>query len=71
VLFVLDATGSVRKDYQNQKDFVKKIVDTMNIAPSEQQVGLVLFSSKQRQKIAFDLGTHSNKTSVLEAIDGV
>uniref|UniRef100_A0A914W075 VWFA domain-containing protein n=1 Tax=Plectus sambesii TaxID=2011161 RepID=A0A914W075_9BILA len=69
VLFVLDATGSVRNDYQKQKDFVKKIVETMNIAPSEQQVGVVLFSSKQRQKIAFDLGTHENKTSVLQAIE--
>ena len=72
MLFVLDSTGSVTKDYQAQVDYIKTAVDGMTLGEDAQKVrdevenerysivlqaGVLIYSSEQRKSVAIPIGS--------------
>ena len=47
LVFVLDSSeGVTAKDYRKEKDFIKKLVRTLNVYPGGSEVGLIAYSDK-------------------------
>jgi hypothetical protein len=70
VLFVLDSTGSVRLVYEEQKKYILDVAQQMEIAPNGQHVGLILYSSRLRQRIVVGLDQPQSKDQFLKRVSG-
>uniref|UniRef100_A0A1I8C007 VWFA domain-containing protein n=1 Tax=Meloidogyne hapla TaxID=6305 RepID=A0A1I8C007_MELHA len=68
VLFVLDSTGSVRHVYEAQRSYILDVVQQMDIAPDGQHVGLIIYSSKLRQRIVTNLDESLTKEQFLKIV---
>ena len=67
MFFLLDGSGSIGKDnFQSMRLFVKKFVDTLNIGPENNQVGMIVFGNEA--DVAFHLATYNNTNDIVEAI---
>jgi collagen type VI alpha len=67
MFFLLDGSGSISKDnFQSMRLFVKKFVDTLNIGPENNQVGMIVFGNEA--DVAFHLATYNNTNDVVDAI---
>ena len=42
--FILDSSGSLRNDYQNEKDFLKTLAAGFGIGPDASKAGVITFS---------------------------
>nr|WNX29090.1 VWACP-7 [Colubraria reticulata] len=70
IYFLLDSSSSQSlSDFQKLKDFVVSFVKQLDIGPNTTRVGLGLFASDFFAQ--FDLGQHSNKNAVIQAVQGV
>uniref|UniRef100_A0A915N4A0 VWFA domain-containing protein n=1 Tax=Meloidogyne javanica TaxID=6303 RepID=A0A915N4A0_MELJA len=68
VLFVLDSTGSVRNVYEAQRGYILDVVQQMDIASDGQHVGLIIYSSKLRQRIVVNLDESLNREQFLKIV---
>uniref|UniRef100_A0A914KTK7 VWFA domain-containing protein n=1 Tax=Meloidogyne incognita TaxID=6306 RepID=A0A914KTK7_MELIC len=68
VLFVLDSTGSVRNVYEAQRGYILDVVQQMDIASDGQHVGLIIYSSKLRQRIVVNLDESLIKEQFLKIV---
>nr|CAD2179328.1 unnamed protein product [Meloidogyne enterolobii] len=68
VLFVLDSTGSVRNVYEAQRGYILDVVQQMDIASDGQHVGLIIYSSKLRQRIVVNLDESLTKEQFLKIV---
>ncbi|VDK42920.1 unnamed protein product [Anisakis simplex] len=68
ILFVLDASGSIRGFYEHQKEYVAGIADKLNIDPNAQHVGLILYSSKYRKRLIIPLDQAPTKQEFLRTV---
>lgn len=68
IAFVLDSSGSVRRNnFDKMKTFVKDMVDNLNVATNQSNVGLITFNDTATTW--FKLGSHEDRDSIKEAID--
>nr|CAD2151553.1 unnamed protein product [Meloidogyne enterolobii] len=68
VLFVLDSTGSVRNVYEAQRGYILDVVQQMDIASDGQHVGLIIYSSKLRQRIVVNLDESLTREQFLKIV---
>lgn len=67
---VLDSSGSIGYyDYLQVIEFAYKFADSLVIGPTENQVGVITFSSSGR--VVFNLNTYSDKINLLRAINNI
>ena len=68
--FLIDGSGSIeaygRGNFRRCLNFVKRVVASFGISPSQTRVGIVLFSSRAR--LIANFRSYRNKQSVLHAI---
>ena len=70
VVFLLDASGSVRKDnFQLMLEFVGGVVESLDIDSGRIRVGLITFSDHVYRQ--FTLNKYSTRADILEAIGEV
>ena len=61
IVFVIDASGSIRRErFQIVKDFVKDIVDEMEIGSDKTRVGVVSWSDNAK----LEVGLHISSTQI-------
>uniref|UniRef100_A0A915CWJ6 VWFA domain-containing protein n=1 Tax=Ditylenchus dipsaci TaxID=166011 RepID=A0A915CWJ6_9BILA len=68
ILFVVDSTGSVHNVYELQRSYILQLAEQLTIGPEDQHVGLVLYSSKDRQEIVVELDAVPTKEDFLQII---
>ncbi|CAD5125557.1 DgyrCDS13760 [Dimorphilus gyrociliatus] len=67
ILFVLDASGSVRAhNFEEVKKFTAEVVNKMKIGKKDVRVGLMTFASSVRNRFSF--AKYTNKQSLVKAI---
>ena len=44
VAFILDSSGSITNDYQNEKDFLKALAGAFGLSKKGSQAGVITFS---------------------------
>uniref|UniRef100_A0AC35FCN6 VWFA domain-containing protein n=1 Tax=Panagrolaimus sp. PS1159 TaxID=55785 RepID=A0AC35FCN6_9BILA len=59
IVFVIDASGSLRKRYQHQLEIASKLIDKFNFEKS--QIGVIRYSGRKRSKVAISLGSKHTK----------
>lgn len=70
VVFMLDSSGSVGEDnFQLMKNFMKDILDMINIESCDYRIGALKFGSSPF--VQFNLLEHANNAGVLSAIDNI
>ncbi|KAK7505812.1 hypothetical protein BaRGS_00003083 [Batillaria attramentaria] len=70
VVFLLDSSSSIGKDnFHKLEDFLKDVVQDLNISPDGVHVGLMQYSSYP--SLEFSLGMHTSRYDALKAIDAV
>ena len=70
IIFVLDSSGSIdRINYQQVKNFAYNFVSELDVGPTENQVGVVIYSDYGRT--IFHLNSFSDKEDVLQGIEAI
>jgi len=69
VAFLLDSSGSLRKDYGREKDFLKALAATFGVSPADARAGVVTFSYDTEHSIK--LNDHTSLASFYEAVDRI
>ncbi|XP_073668118.1 uncharacterized protein [Paramisgurnus dabryanus] len=69
IVFLLDGSDDTRDAFKQICQFVKRVVDKLNIGPSTDRVSVVQYSTKPR--IQFDLNTYATKQDVLRSIESL
>ena len=68
IIFVLDSSGSIGYDnYRQVIEFAYKFAESLDIGPTENQVGVVIFG--HYGQVVFNLSTYSEKMELLNAIN--
>lgn len=67
--FVLDSSGSLRKDYSKEKDFLKALAATFGVSSNGSRAGVVTFSYYTEHSIK--LNDHSDIGSFSRAVDRI
>ena len=66
---MLDSSGSLKNDYQKEKDFIKRIAREFDIAPDSSRAGVVTYSSDAR--LSIKLTDHTDISSFNAAVDAI
>ncbi|XP_043548998.1 uncharacterized protein LOC122551336 isoform X1 [Chiloscyllium plagiosum] len=66
IVFLIDGSPGVGRSFPLVRDFVKKVVQELEIGPDKDQVAVVQYSSDSR--VEFGLNTHSTKDEVFNAV---
>ena len=70
MVFLLDSSSTIGKDnFRKLEDFLKDVVQDLNISPDGVHVGLMQYSSYP--SLEFPLDMHTSRYDVLKAIDNV
>ncbi|XP_064630158.1 collagen alpha-4(VI) chain-like isoform X2 [Lineus longissimus] len=70
LVFMMDESASIYpRQFKQQKDFVKQIVEGFEIGPEDTQIGLLTFG--WGAKVRFNMNSYKRKSHVLQAIDYV
>ena len=67
--FVLDSSGSLRNEYQKEKEFLKGIASTFDISPDGTRAGVITFSYFAVHSIR--LSQHTDINSFKAAVDDI
>ena len=69
-MFVLDSSGSIGStNFQKMRNFVKTVINDLDIGPKRTQVGVIVFSSTA--SISFHLNAYANRQSLTAAVDRI
>ncbi|XP_072434860.1 uncharacterized protein [Chiloscyllium punctatum] len=66
IVFLIDGSPGMGRSFPLVRDFVKKVVQELEIGPDKDQVAVVQYSSDSR--VEFGLNTHSTKDEVFNAV---
>ena len=69
IAFIVDSSGSLAKDYSKEKEFVKVIGKSLDIAEDGSHAGIVLFSSNS--EVAMKFSESNNATEFVKAVDNL
>ena len=67
--FILDSSGSLRRDYSKEKDFLKALAATFGVSSNGSRAGVVTFSHHAEHSIK--LNEHTDLTSFDAAVDSI
>ena len=67
--FILDSSGSLRNDYQREKDFMKVLASSFGISPDGSRAGVVTFSYNAEHSIK--LNDHDDLMAFNKAVDEI
>ena len=67
--FIVDSSGSLRREYGKEKDFVKTLASHFNISPNGSRAGVITFSWHAEHSVK--LKDHTDAGSFLNAVDGL
>ncbi len=67
--FIVDSSGSLKNDYQKEKDFVKSVASSLDISPTGSHVSVVTFSNIAKLNVKFS--DHTNYKDFASAVDGL
>ena len=67
--FILDSSGSLRNDYQREKDFMKVLASSFGISPDGSRAGVVTFSYNAEHSIK--LNDYDDLMSFNKAVDKI
>lgn len=67
--FIVDSSGSLRREYGKEKDFVKLVASSLDISPTGSHAGVVLFSYNAELSIKFS--DHTNVKDFNSAVEGL
>ena len=65
VAFILDSSGSIGKNYQNEKNFLKAIAGAFGVSKDGSRAGVITFST--RSKLSIKLNAYRNIASFNKA----
>lgn len=68
VLFVIDATGSMREVFNSCLEFVTKVLEGLTISDTQDRVGVVLYSSPERKRLRIPLGSINDPLRLVKSI---
>ncbi|XP_065653358.1 collagen alpha-3(VI) chain-like [Hydra vulgaris] len=69
IVFLLDSSGSLRKYYQNEKDFLKSVISAFGVSVNGTRAAVVTFS--YHAQLSIKLNKYSNLKSFNEAVDNI
>ncbi|MBN3291429.1 CO6A3 protein, partial [Polypterus senegalus] len=69
VVFLLDGSSDTRNAFPAMRDFVRRIVETLDVQENQDRVAVVQYSNDQDARLF--LNTHFSKEDVLNAIRGL
>ncbi|VDO81184.1 unnamed protein product [Soboliphyme baturini] len=69
VIFILDASDSVKKAFPEQVKLVADIIDDLKVAPNAQRVAAIEYSSENLQKILFPFDKYMTSAAVKGAVE--
>lgn len=69
LVLILDASGSIQANFNAMKQYLKDVIQNLNVAPNAVHIGLVRFS--QTASVPFGLTRYNSLDSVMNAIDQV
>ena len=67
--FILDSSGSLRDDYQNEKDFLKALAGAFGVSEDGSRASVITFSYYSEHSITFK--DHTDITSFNAAVDAI
>ena len=67
--FMLDSSGSLRKNYAKKKDFLKAVATKIGVSSTGPRLGVVTFS--YFSELSIKLSDHSNISSFKNAVDNI
>ena len=69
-MFVLDSSGSIGStNFQKMRNFVKTVINDLDIGPRRTQVGVIVFSSTA--SVSFHLNSYSDRQSLMAAVNRI
>uniref|UniRef100_A0A8R1I5E8 VWFA domain-containing protein n=1 Tax=Caenorhabditis japonica TaxID=281687 RepID=A0A8R1I5E8_CAEJA len=69
IIFIIDATSSVRGIFEQYITFLEKVIEGLDISPAVDHVGAIVYSSEKKQRMKIKLGQHKNMESLIKAVD--
>uniref|UniRef100_T2MJF2 Collagen alpha-6(VI) chain n=1 Tax=Hydra vulgaris TaxID=6087 RepID=T2MJF2_HYDVU len=69
IVFLLDSSGSLRKYYQNEKDFLKSVISAFGVSFNGTRAAVITFS--YHAQLSIKLNKYSNLNSFKEAVDNI
>ena len=70
LVFVLDASGRVTRNFNLIRRFAKEIISRLNVSREETRVGLIVYN-RRRAQVEFDTLEHTTQQDLLLAFDRV
>ena len=67
--FILDSSGSLARDYQKEKEFLKQIAARIDISPDQSHARVVTFSNEA--ELSIKSNEHCGKESIEDAVDEI
>ena len=67
--FILDSSGSLRNNYQDEKDFMKNLAGAFGIAPDGSRAGVITFSYYSEHSIK--MKDHTDINTFNKAVDAI
>lgn len=71
IMFVLDSVNAGRKNSRKALEFLKAMVEEMDIAKDRIQIGLMSAECQEDEETGFSLSTHQNRNSIIDALSNV
>ncbi|KAJ1348600.1 hypothetical protein KIN20_003938 [Parelaphostrongylus tenuis] len=71
VLFVLDATDSMRNVFKQCLVYITNVILGLTISPTDDRVGVILYSSSIRKKEKIKLGSINDAVKLIKAIEAL
>uniref|UniRef100_A0A1I7TB87 VWFA domain-containing protein n=1 Tax=Caenorhabditis tropicalis TaxID=1561998 RepID=A0A1I7TB87_9PELO len=70
-IFIIDATSSVSSVFKQYITFLEKVIEGLDIQPTVDHVGAIIYSSEKKQRVKIRLGEHKNMGSLMKAVDNL
>ncbi|CAJ0583630.1 unnamed protein product, partial [Mesorhabditis spiculigera] len=68
VLFIIDATHSVKDKWQGHLDFIARVASKLVVSPEDDRVAAIVYSSKKKQKTKISFDDFMNAEDLMKAI---
>ncbi|XP_051887462.1 collagen alpha-3(VI) chain-like isoform X1 [Pristis pectinata] len=66
IVFLIDGSSGMGRSFQKVREFLKKVIQELDIGPNKDQVAVVQYSLNS--KLEFGLSVHSTKDDILNAV---
>ncbi|KAI1732088.1 von willebrand factor type A domain-containing protein [Ditylenchus destructor] len=67
-IIVVDSTGSVKNIFEEHRDYIAKVVESLNISSEGDHVALLIYSGKLRHRVVHSFNAVQNKERILQKV---